>query len=225
MFGVLFIFGIFTQLVLAKSANFKSFPTRQEQVNLLTNVQEVFEEIKFLVSEESKMTVDSVKDDVEKVIRRGSEFLDIYVELVTNRVSAFSNSACSLEPKGKMREIAKEGKELIKGCALRSNEDIVESTTQTGNTTNVALKKGQELLDSLGDCSRKPAFQLISCYKGIIDTDVVPVKLIFLRALKDHQKDHLRVIEVRNEANECVDTILDGYRVKMDAMLKKALEC
>lgn len=50
-------------------------PTREEQSNLLLNVQEIFEEFKTLVKEENNCTTSTMVDDIEKVVDRAQNNL------------------------------------------------------------------------------------------------------------------------------------------------------
>ncbi|XP_049823152.1 uncharacterized protein LOC126265495 [Aethina tumida] len=229
MYSTLLISCMFVTIVTSSPFNFTSigsgFPTTQEQVSLLSNVQEVFEQVRTVVADETQATDESVATDVEGLVNRGREILMLYQELVISRITAFSKSSCATGPIEKTRESVKEGRVLLNGCSQTAIENVIESSLHTKNTTNAAMVRGQELLDELGKCSKKPAFQLVPCYKRIIDTDVVPVKKALLEAINGHKLWHMKAIEIRNEAAECVDTIVEGYKVMVDRHLKNALNC
>lgn len=65
-------------------------PTREEQSNLLVNVQEIFEELKTLVKEESNSTVSTMVDDVEKMVKRAQNHL-VLIEEFTKLSTSRSN--------------------------------------------------------------------------------------------------------------------------------------
>lgn len=68
------------------------------------------------------------------------------------------------------------------------------------------------LLDTLNRCSNKVGLNQISCYKKIITTDVHPLKVILIDAIKKHKVGHLEAISIRNRANECIDIVLENCR-------------
>lgn len=103
--------------------------------------------------------------------------------------------------------------------------EIAESSDQLANVTHAAIDRGQVLLDDLGACSRKSGLGVISCYKGIIATDVVPVRDVLLGAVEAHRVAHFKALEVRRKANSCVDDTVAKYRDLMEESLGNALQC
>lgn len=56
-------------------------PTRQEQADVLLNVEEVFREVRLMVDDEGKMTDRSSIADLEKLVKREQDKLCLVEEL------------------------------------------------------------------------------------------------------------------------------------------------
>lgn len=122
-----------------------------------------------------------------------------------------------------IKQIAADGRGSIAKCV--ENTKIVECSISLSNITNSAIDRGQVLLDDLGDCSRKNGMAVIACYKNIIATDVIPVKLKLLEAIRAHKHANREVIEIRKAVNVCIDENIQKSRNLMEKTLKDALSC
>ncbi|KAJ8947973.1 hypothetical protein NQ318_021072 [Aromia moschata] len=200
-------------------------PTREEQANLLTNVEEVFEQIKLLTKDEARSTDISVIRDVGLLSERAGYTLKLLEEVAQLRLSSGSNSVCMLDARPIIARLTAEGRDALGGCLQRGGEDVKVASERVANLTDAALERGQQLLDALRACSRRPGLGVISCYRGIIATDVVPVKRILLGAVEAHKTAHHAAIGARNTANECVDNTVRKYRDLMEEEVRKALRC
>lgn len=56
-------------------------PTRQEQADLLSAIEEIFKQTKLLVEDEGKQTDKSVVVDIEKIVSREKDKLAVIEEL------------------------------------------------------------------------------------------------------------------------------------------------
>lgn len=124
-----------------------------------------------------------------------------------------------------IKEIAAEGKKDLQSCITQTSTKIEVCQSNLSNVTSSALERGQLLLDDLGECSRKNGLAVVPCYKKIIATDVVPVKLKLLEAIEAHKKANSEILETRKVANMCVDENLKKYRDLMEKALKDAILC
>lgn len=70
-------------------------PTKQEQTNLLVNVQEVFDQVKLLTKDEANATDHAVNYDVEFMVKRAEYILELLkqVTLLRKWCSRFSISS------------------------------------------------------------------------------------------------------------------------------------
>lgn len=93
------------------------------------------------------------------------------------------------------------------------------------NITNSAIDRGQQFLDLLGDCSKKNGIAVIACYRNVIATEVIPVKLKLLESIMAHKEAHNEVIKTRRAVNDCVDENIQKSRDIMEKTLKEALSC
>lgn len=66
---------------------------------------------------------------------------------------------------------------------------------------------------------------VITCYKNIIATDVIPVKIKLLEAIKAHKTANKEIIDIRKAANACIDGTIKKHRDLMEMKLKEALAC
>lgn len=140
-------------------------------------------------------------------------------------LSCDSNSVCMLGYRPIIRQLAADGRKNLKSYILKSTSEIETSSGNLSNFTDAALVRGQLLLDDLGNCSKKNGMAVIACYKNIIATDVIPVKLKFLEAIKAHKKANNEVIEIRKVANVGIDDTVKKYRDLLEQTIKEALEC
>lgn len=124
-----------------------------------------------------------------------------------------------------IKEIASEGRQNLKICATEGVSNTATCSVTLTNITNSAIDRGQLLLDDLGDCSRKSGLAVIQCYKNIIATDVIPVKLKLLEAIKGHKTAHNDVIKIRRSVSNCIDETILKYRNLMEKTLKEAFDC
>lgn len=130
-----------------------------------------------------------------------------------------------LEHKQTIQNLVLDGNAALKQCINQGSEHIKLNSHKVTNVTGQATERGQDLLDALYECSRKPGLQVITCYKDIIAQDVVPVKMALLGAIRAHTEGHLRTIRIRNEANACVDDALISTQLAMQEALELALKC
>ncbi|KAJ8964717.1 hypothetical protein NQ314_004681 [Rhamnusium bicolor] len=130
-----------------------------------------------------------------------------------------------LESRPIIKQLAAEGRGALSDCTHQGSEDIKINSIQLANVTNAAIDRGQMLLDTLGNCSRKSGLAVISCYRNIIAADVVPVKGTLLGAIEAHKLAHFKAIEIRNKANICVDDIVRKYRDLLEKSLEAAMHC
>ncbi|KAJ8909841.1 hypothetical protein NQ315_002847, partial [Exocentrus adspersus] len=200
-------------------------PSTTEQANLLLNVQEVFEQVKLLTKDEAHSTNTSVSEDIQLMVKRAEYTLDLLQQITLLRLSCDGNSICSLDARPAIRVLANKGKEDLNNCTLTATEDIDVSSEQLANTTNAAIDRSQVLLDDLAACSKKVGLAVISCYKGIIATEVVPVKHILLGAIEAHKAAHLKALDIRKQASMCVDEIVGRYKTLLEKELENALRC
>lgn len=63
----------------------QSIPTKQEQANLLLNVQEVFEEVKLMIKEETENTEKSFLQEIGLTIKRAEYILELLEEMTLLR--------------------------------------------------------------------------------------------------------------------------------------------
>lgn len=124
-----------------------------------------------------------------------------------------------------IKQKAEDGRKELRSCITKGTFSIKACSANLSNTTNLAIDRGQLLLDDLGECSRKNGLAVITCYRNIIATDVIPVKHRFLEALKAHKQANLEVVEIRKVANACIDESIKKYRDLMEKTLKEALSC
>ncbi|XP_063921548.1 uncharacterized protein LOC135136270 [Zophobas morio] len=216
--SLLFISGLF-------SVSSNVIPTKEEQANLLTDVQEVFEHAKLLVDVEANSTDSSVVSDVTKMVERAKDKLRLIEQLSISRMTFTSNTVCMLESKHDMEKLARLGAAELEACVSGTADAVAANSLTLKNSTGAATQRGQELLDTLYACSRKPGLQVISCYKDVIAKDVAPVKRMLLGAIEAHREGHFRTIEIRDAANNCVDDVIGRYRAKMATALKEGLSC
>ena len=231
--SLLFISGLFSV-----SANV--IPTKEEQANLLTDVQEVFAPAKLLVDVEANSTDSSVVSDVTKMVERAKDKLHLIEQLsisskslpsksrlhsAVSGMTFTSNTVCMLESKHDMEKLARLGAAELEACVSGTADAVAANSLTLKNSTGAATQRGQELLDTLYACSRKPGLQVISCYKDVIAKDVAPVKRMLLGAIEAHREGHFRTIEIRDAANNCVDDVIGRYRAKMATALKEGLSC
>ncbi|XP_015839159.1 uncharacterized protein LOC107398675 [Tribolium castaneum] len=200
-------------------------PTKEEQANLLTNVQEVFEQVKILVNVEANSTDKSVVCDINKMVERAKDKLELVEELSLTKMSCTNNAVCMLDSKQTIQKLTEEGISALKSCIERGSQDVSTNSLNLMNSTVFATECGQNLLDTLYNCSRKPGLQVISCYKDVIAKDVAPVKRMLLGAIEAHKEGHFRTIEIRNIANDCVDQIMEKYQTRIAKVLGDALRC
>lgn len=140
-------------------------------------------------------------------------------------LSCDSNSVCMLGYRPKIRQIGAEGRESLRSCIVDSTTKIDICSSTLFNVTNSAIDRGQILLDDLGECSRKTSLAVIACYKNIITTDVIPVKLKLLDAITAHKKANAEVIQLRQAVNSFIDETIKKYRDLMEKTLREALVC
>lgn len=76
-----FIYAKWLYFQVVCSAPITGIPTREEQGNLLLNVQEIFDELKMLLQDETNGTETSILSDVEKVVKRAKYHLSLVEEL------------------------------------------------------------------------------------------------------------------------------------------------
>lgn len=113
------------------------------------------------------------------------------------------------------------GYERLNECIINTINETKENTRKIEDVSERAFNSGQLLLDSLSTCTKKTAFNLLSCYKDIIQHDVFPVKKLMSSAIKAHKDGHLKYIKLRNKANECVDDIMEEHDIKIAYILNK----
>ncbi|XP_074036402.1 LOW QUALITY PROTEIN: uncharacterized protein [Leptinotarsa decemlineata] len=203
----------------------QSIPTKTEQVNLLLNVQEVFEEVKLLTKDEADLTDKSVVYDVELMVKRAEYIMELLEKITLLRLSCDSNSVCMLEARPVIHQLSKDGRHDLRICTEKASSDITTSSDRLANVTNAAMDRGQELLDALGECSKKSGLQVIACYRNIILTDVESVKKTLLEAMDVHRKTHFKAVEIRRAAGICVDDTVKNIRNIMETVLKEAMNC
>lgn len=63
----------------------QSIPTKQEQANLLLNVQEVFEEVKLMIKEETGNTEKSFLQEIGITVKRAEYILGLLEEMTLLR--------------------------------------------------------------------------------------------------------------------------------------------
>lgn len=63
----------------------QSIPTKQEQANLLLNVQEVFEEVKLMIKEEAENTDTSFTHEIGLMVKRADYILGLLEEVTLLR--------------------------------------------------------------------------------------------------------------------------------------------
>ncbi|KAI4461133.1 guanylyl cyclase [Holotrichia oblita] len=200
-------------------------PTKQEQVNLLTNVEEVFESIKSLTSDEGKMTILSVSEDIEKNIQRSRTYLSIFEEFHIFKLEHLDNQNCTRKKKKTIQKNTREYLILLKNCGAISEDEIKNSSSQVFDVINSTLVDGQNFLDSLRNCAFGPVLQLIPCYRKVIQEQVVPLKEKLLQTTEIHRNGMLRSISIRRTASDCIDDLLQGYKEKVSCLLDEAMSC
>ncbi|KAG5895512.1 hypothetical protein JTB14_009222 [Gonioctena quinquepunctata] len=203
----------------------QSIPTQLEQANLLLNVQEVFEQLKLLTKDEADSTDKSVVYDVELMVERAEYILDLLEKITSLRLSCNANSVCMFDARPVIYQLGKDGRHALKACTDQGSAEIAPSSDRLANVTNAALDKGQELFDTMGACSKKLGLQVISCYRNIMNNDVVPVKNTLIGAINVHKEAHFEAIKIRKRAGDCVDDIVKKYRDMMEKVLEEALIC
>lgn len=130
-----------------------------------------------------------------------------------------------LDSKQVIQKLTEDGISALKSCIKQGSDDVTSNSLSLTNSTLFATECGQNLLDTLYNCSRKPGLQVISCYKDVIANDVAPVKRMLLGAIEAHKLGHFRTIEIRNTANDCVNNIMEKYQTKIAQVLSNALHC
>lgn len=93
-----------------------------------------------------------------------------------------------------------------------------ENTKNIKNATDAALNNGENLINSLYECSKKPALNLLTCYKSIITKEVHPVKKLMVSAIKAHKAGNIEYIKIREKVNQCVDNIVDEHETKVSSI-------
>lgn len=140
-------------------------------------------------------------------------------------LSCDGNSVCSLDAQPTIEQLTKDGKDAVRSCTVLGIAEIAGSSDQLASATNAAIARGQVLLDDLGACSRKSGLAVISCYKRIIATDVVPVKNILLGAVEAHRTAHFKALEIREKVGLCLDDTVARFRDLLEGSLGEALRC
>ncbi|CAH1154233.1 unnamed protein product [Phaedon cochleariae] len=203
----------------------QSIPTQAEQANLLANVQEVFEQVKLLTKDIAESTEKSVVNDIGITVTRAEYTLDLLEKITLMRLSCDGNSVCMLESRPVIKQLAQDGRKALGTCTDIASADITACSDRLANVTNSAIDRGQQLLDALGECSKKPGLAVISCYRNIIATDVLPVKKTLVGAIETHREAHFKAIEIREKGQACVDLTVKKYRDLLEKVLEEALKC
>jgi hypothetical protein len=82
------------QMMLGGGSNV--LPTKEEQANLLTNVQEVFEQLQLMVNIEANSTDESVVSDINRTVERAKDKLELVEELsLTSKYRSSANPGLS----------------------------------------------------------------------------------------------------------------------------------
>lgn len=113
------------------------------------------------------------------------------------------------------------GHKQLNECINNTKKETIENTRKIEDVSERAFDSGQLLLDSLSTCSKKTTFNLLSCYKDIIQHEVLPVKKLMTSAIRAHKDGHLQYIKLRNKANEFVDDIMEAHDIKVAYILNK----
>ncbi|KRT86563.1 hypothetical protein AMK59_267 [Oryctes borbonicus] len=200
-------------------------PTQQEQINLLTNVQEVFDNIKMLVNDEGISTVSFVSEDAEKIIRRNQDHLKLAEEIAIIKLSNLENQNCTHQKKTTIKKNTEECLLLLKSCGSTITNEIKDTSSKVTNITSFAMEDGQSFLDSLRNCASISKLQLIQCYRNIISEKVTPLKELLLEAIRSHKSGNLESTLIRSTASDCVDDILRMYKEKVSYLLTEATSC
>lgn len=145
--------------------------------------------------------------------------------LYLSGLSCDSNSVCMLEYRPMIKQTAADGRESLRECAKKNMFRIENCTLTLFNITNSAIDRGQQFLDRLEDCSKKNGIAVIACYRNVIATKVIPVKMKLLEAIRAHKEAHNEVIKIRRAVNDCVEENIQKSRDLMEKSLKEALSC
>ncbi|VEN49179.1 unnamed protein product, partial [Callosobruchus maculatus] len=138
-------------------------------------------------------------------------------------LSCDANSVSSLDARPHIKTLKAEGVTAISACTAPSLDRVRSGTTHLKNVTAQAVSHGQSVLDKLEACSKKSGLAVIACYRNIIITDVKPVKLALMDAIRIHKEKCADVAALRNDVNKCVDMTVEKYRGLMEVELDKVL--
>lgn len=123
--------------------------------------------------------------------------------------------------KNAINTLIEEGFSSLDKCKQSTVNKVEENSLKMRQLTTEALGKGQAFLDSLSDCSKRPILQLVPCYRGIILRDVLPTKTALLSGIHGHKTAHARTVELREEANQCVDDLVITYKQNVKTIVNK----
>ncbi|KAK4872355.1 hypothetical protein RN001_014384 [Aquatica leii] len=198
-----------------------AIPSKQDQMNMLNNVKNVFDTIRTTINEERSATDAAAALEIHHTATQAMNYLVLVKDLTFLKIANLKseNSVCQNNVKSSVQKVIREGEELLQICLDEAINNIYNNSQLVATTIGEAMNQGDAFLDALNKCSQKPGLQLISCYKKVIATDVFPLKLILINALNVHKSSHLEVISVKSKSNECVDNVLEVQQEKMNKIL------
>ncbi|XP_050310701.1 uncharacterized protein LOC126746466 [Anthonomus grandis grandis] len=216
---------IFFILVIPYAGCDPVLPTREEQVNLLTQVYQLLEQLGNNSHKEAELIDRSVKMDMEKYSRTSRVLISVSQELALLKLTSKANSVCSIDAKGKIEDVSYDAFISLSQCTERDLSDLTENSINVTAVIQSAIKSGKSLLEKLEQCSEKRGLGVIACYKKIIQFDVVPVKEHLSKAIEDHAQGQLTTFGINERFYSCVDKVMDSFRDKLDANMDAGMNC
>ncbi|XP_048522616.1 uncharacterized protein LOC109535222 isoform X2 [Dendroctonus ponderosae] len=92
------------------------FPTRDQQVNLLDNVHELFEQIKEASTSEQNALEESFNDDMESSLNMAVLYKETLQELIILKLRSNSNAVCSFTAFDQMVIVGNRTTEQLEVC-------------------------------------------------------------------------------------------------------------
>ncbi|XP_030754171.1 uncharacterized protein LOC115880965 [Sitophilus oryzae] len=91
-------------------------PTHAQQVNLLTSVEELFEQVKYASKTEQETMNDSIKSDIQMTLKWSQFLIGSLRDLYLLKLTSNSNSVCSIDEKESMVQISQNAAKNLDNC-------------------------------------------------------------------------------------------------------------
>ncbi|KAF7269655.1 hypothetical protein GWI33_017335 [Rhynchophorus ferrugineus] len=201
------------------------FPTQSQQVNLLTNVEELFELVQQTAREELSAMEKTMRHTVDQTLSRAKYTIVLLQELSILKLSTRSNAVCSFTAQDVVQKVTMEGFQTIEECTNQGSYDIEISSNNLANITNTGIDHAGRFLDKLKKCSKKKGLAIITCYKHIIDTDVLPVKRLISHSITDYRDTYLKTFDLYTMVSMCIDLSVEGVKNNLEKAVEDGLNC